>query len=73
MPTGLKSRVERMGKLVTQIIHFTNGNKRTFNNIRSDTIIQGEFTKMITTDGRMIMVNTKNVDVIEVFPQKKIH
>lgn len=71
MQIGLKSTVEKLGKLVTQVIHFANGNKRTFNNIRTETIRQGEFTKMVTTDGRMIMVNTKNVDVIEVFPQKK--
>lgn len=64
---NLKSTVESKGKTVTQIIHFAGGNKRTFQGIKTDTIKQGEFTKMELTDGRMLMVNTRNVDCIEVF------
>ena len=66
----LKSTVGKIGKLVTQIIHFSGGNKRTITNIISSTIKQGEFTKMLRKDGTMIMINTKNVDMVEVFPQK---
>jgi hypothetical protein len=63
-----------MGETVTQIIHFSGGNKRTFNNILTATIKQGEFTKMKLQDGRMLMVNTANVDCIEIFPEKpQIH
>ncbi len=58
-----------MGKTVTQIIHFSNGNKRTFTGIMTETIKQGEFTKMQLIDGRMLMVNTANVDCIEVFDE----
>jgi hypothetical protein len=56
-----------MGETVTQIIHFSNGNKRTFSGIITSTIKQGEFTKMQLTDGRMLMINTANVDCVEVF------
>ena len=67
----LHSTVNSMGKTVTQIIHFSNGNKRTFSGILTDSIKQGEFTKMMLVDGRMLMVNTANVDCIEVFNEKK--
>jgi hypothetical protein len=64
---NLKSSVNNIGKEVTQIIHFTGGNKRTFHGILSETIQDGTFTKMKLKDGRMLMVNSKNVDCIEVF------
>ena len=65
----LHSAVEQMGKTVTQIIHFSNGNKHTFHGILTDTIKQGEFTKMKLKDGRMLMINTANVDCVEVFDE----
>jgi len=67
---NLQSTVNKKGKLVTQIIHFSFGNKRTIKDIISATITQGEFTKFETLDGRLVMVNTQNVDLIEVFSQK---
>ena len=66
---NLQSSVNKLGETVTEIIHFSNGNKRTFGGIITTTIKQGEFTKMDTTDGRMILVNTANVDCIEVFKE----
>lgn len=66
---NLRSSVEKLGKIVTEIIHFRNGNKRTIRNIKTETIQQGEFTKFELTDGRMIMINTANVDMIEVFKE----
>jgi len=66
----IKSTVGQLGSSVTQIIHFTNGNKRTFSGIITDTIKQGEFTKMMMKDGRMLMINTANVDCIEVFNEE---
>jgi len=65
----LQSSVKSQGKFVTQIIHFINGEKRTFENIQTSSIKQGQFTKLITSDGRMIMINDKNVLCIEVFPE----
>jgi len=67
--TDLHSTVRNQGNIVTQIIHFINGEKRTFENIKSDTIKQGQFTKLETTDGRLIMINDKNVLCIEVFAE----
>lgn len=61
-----KSSVERMGKTVTQITGFSHGNKKTWKGVQTDTIEQGEFTKFKTTDGRMVFVNTNNVDWFEI-------
>lgn len=65
----LQSTVKQQGKYVTQIIHFINGEKRTFENLKTDSIKQGQFTKLETQDGRLIMINDKNVLCIEVFKQ----
>ena len=65
----LKSTTERQGKYVTQVIHFVHGEKKTIFNIDSSSIIQGEFTKMWDKEGRLFMVNAKNVLMIEVFKQ----
>jgi hypothetical protein len=64
---NLHSAAGKIGDTVTQIIHFSGGNKRTFSGIITETIKQGEFTKMMLADGRMLMINTDNVDCIEVF------
>ncbi len=66
---NLNSTITNVGKKVTQIIHFSHGNKRTFTGILTDTVKQGEFTKMMLEDGRMLLVNTQNVDCIEVFSE----
>jgi hypothetical protein len=67
----LQSSIKKQGKYVTQILHFVGGEKRTFNNIISTEIKQGQFTKLITKDGRMILINDKNVLCIEVFPENE--
>ncbi len=67
---NLQSTVNQMGETVSQIIHFSKGNKRTFEGVITSTLKQGEFTKMKTVDGRMIMINTANVDCIEIFNQQ---
>ena len=65
----LQSTTKDQGEVVTRIIHFTNGEKRTFENILTNSIKQGQFTKLTTLDGRLIMINDKNVLCIEVFKQ----
>lgn len=65
----LESSAKRQGEFVTQIIHFIGGEKRTFENIKSTYIKQGQFTKLETADGRLIMINDKNVLCVEVFKQ----
>lgn len=67
----LQSSIKKQGKYVTQILHFVGGEKRTFNNIKSSEIKQGQFTKLTTLDGRMILINDKNVLCIEVFPENE--
>lgn len=67
---NLRSTTTKIGQRVTQIIHFSSGNKRTFSGILTSSIRQGEFTKMTLEDGRMLMVNTANVDCVEVFKEK---
>ena len=66
---NLHSTIEQKGKIVTEILHFNNGNKRTITGILTDTIKQGEFTKFELEDGRLILINTSNVDMIEVFKE----
>lgn len=67
---NLKSSVETVGKYTTQIIHFVGGEKRTFSDIDSESIKQGQFTKLKTKDGRYLLINDKNVLCIEVFNQE---
>jgi hypothetical protein len=63
---SLKSSIEREGEVVTEIITFSGGNKKTFEDIITSSIVQGEFTHFNLKDGRLILVNTKNVDFFEV-------
>lgn len=65
----LQSSIKKQGKYVTQIIHFVGGEKRTFENIKSSQIKQGQFTKLTTKDERMILINDKNVLCIEIFKE----
>jgi len=65
----LQSSIKKQGEYVTQIIHFVGGEKRTFNNIKSSEIKQGQFTKLLTKDERMILINDKNVLCIEIFSE----
>lgn len=65
----LQSTTKSQGEVVTQIIHFINGEKRTFENILTNSVKQGQFTKLTTLDGRLIMINDKNVLCVEVFKQ----
>lgn len=66
---NLKSTVNEKGKKVTQIIHFVGGIKRTYHGLLSESIKQGQFTKIRCEDGTMLMVNDSNVLLIEVFPE----
>ena len=66
----LQSSVKEIGNYVTQIIHFIGGEKRTFHNVDSKSIRQGQFTKFKNKEGAWIMVNDKNVLCIEVFKEE---
>lgn len=71
MSVDLKSSAQTMvgSEYITQVIHFVGGEKRTFHNIDTKSIKQGQFTKLKTKDGRVLMVNDKNVLLIEIFKE----
>ena len=64
--TNLKSSITSKGRYVSQILHFINGEKRTFNIVDTHSLKQGQFTKFETKDGRLVMVNDKNILCIEI-------
>jgi hypothetical protein len=67
---NLNSTVSKQGKVVTQIIHFKGGTKRTFTGVISESLTQGQFTKFFRTDGSMVIINDENVLCIEIFKEK---
>jgi len=66
---NLKSSVTQKGKIVTEIFTFVGGYKKTVRGIISESIEQSEFCHLQTTDGRLILINTPNVLMIEVFKE----
>tara|TARA_R110001592_G_scaffold5129_9_gene28507 strand:- start:960 stop:1193 length:234 start_codon:yes stop_codon:yes gene_type:complete len=68
----LQSTVNDVGEYVTQIIHFVDGQKRTFTGIRSDSIKQGQFTKFWLKNGSMLFINDEKVLCIEVFSEDEL-
>jgi hypothetical protein len=66
---SLKSSITQKGKYVSKILHFVGGEKRTFNGVDTDSIKQGQFTKFETKDGRLVMVNDKNILCIEIIKE----
>ena len=67
---SLKSSIIQKGRYVSQILHFVGGEKRTFNKVDTHSIKQGQFTKFETKDGRLVMVNDKNVLCIEIITEE---
>lgn len=67
---NLKSSINQQGKTVTQIITFKGGYKKTIPGIKSESIVQSEFTHFETEDGRLVLVNTPNVLMVEVFKEE---
>tara|TARA_R100001163_G_C4865925_1_gene70017 strand:- start:103 stop:315 length:213 start_codon:yes stop_codon:yes gene_type:complete len=70
MSVDLESSVKSQGKWVTKIIHFLHGEKKTIEGVDTHTIRQGQFTKFSLKDGSYVMVNDKNVLMIEIFKEK---
>ena len=67
MNKNLLSSVTKQGRYVTQIIHFKNGYRKTIHEVDTQSIEQGQFTKFLCKDGRMILIHDKNVLMVEVF------
>lgn len=66
----LQSSLKKKGKYVTQIIHFKDGVKRTFEGVSTADIKQGQMTKLELKDGRYVLINDENVLCIEVFSEE---
>jgi len=69
--SDLQSSIKQQGKYVTQIFHFVGGEKRTYDGIEVESIRQGQFTKFRCKNGAMVLINDKNILMIEVFEDKK--
>jgi hypothetical protein len=66
---NLLSSVAHEGRYVTQILHFKDGYRKTIHGVDTLSIEQGQFTKFKCKDGRYIMINDKNVLMVEVFSE----
>lgn len=66
---NLQSSTQELGKHVTEIIHFRGGDKLTFTGIDTESVQDGAFCKMDRKNGSRIMINTKNVNCVEVFKE----
>jgi len=69
--SDLQSSIKQQGKYVTQIFHFVGGEKRTYDGIDVESIRQGQFTKFNCKNGALVLINDKNVLMIEVFEDKE--
>jgi hypothetical protein len=65
---NLHSSMCDVGNIVTQIVHFDNGSKKTFRSIITSTIVQGQFTKFKLENGSTVSINDSKVLCIETFP-----
>jgi hypothetical protein len=68
---NLQSSANKQGKIVTQIITFIGGYKKTIRGVKTATLVQSEFTHMETQDGRLVMVYTPNVLIVEIFKENE--
>ena len=69
--SDLQSSIKQQAKYVTQIFHFVGGEKRTYDGIEVESIRQGQFTKFRCKNGALVLINDKNVLMIEVFEDTK--
>ena len=69
---NLKSSASEVGQLVTQIIHFSDGSKKTIEHIVTNRIKQGQFTHLPLADGTLVYINDRNVNMIEVFGEEQL-
>ena len=70
MEIDLESSIKTQGEWVTKIIHFLGGEKRTLTGVNTRSIRQGQFTKFSLKNGSYVMVNDKNVLMVEIFNEK---
>ena len=68
---NLLSSVCNDGEVVTQIIHFKDGTRKTIHGIITSSIETGKFTKFHCKDGRYVLINDENVLLVEVFSEEE--
>lgn len=66
------SSVYKVAKKTKQIFHFVGDCKRTFSGILTDEILEGEMLKLFLDDGRMLIINKKNLLMTEVFSEEAL-
>ena len=67
----MRKKFQNFLKYVTQIFHFVGGEKRTYDGIEVESIRQGQFTKFRCRNGALVLINDKNILMIEVFEDKE--
>ena len=68
---NLESSLNKVGKIVTQIFHFRDGSKKTFDGLLIETVKEGKFTKIDRTNGSVLSINPDNVNCFETFAGDK--
>jgi hypothetical protein len=64
---NLQSSLNEIGEIVTQIFHFRDGTKKTFDKLILKSVKEGKFTKIKRTNGSVLSVNPDNVNCFETF------
>jgi hypothetical protein len=70
---NLQSSLNELGEIVTQIFHFTDGTKKTFDGLIIKSVKEGKFTKIKRINGSVLSVNPDNVNCFETFPEEPKH
>jgi len=68
---NLRSSVNYIGKLTTQIFIYKGGVKKTVKNLISESICESEMLKITDVNGVMHIINKANLLHTEVHPQEK--
>ena len=66
---NLLSSANKQGRFVTKIIHFIDGHRKTIHKVDTHSIEEGKYTKFKTKDGRLFLINEKNVLMVEIFKE----
>jgi len=65
MHKSFKSSIEKMGKVVDQVVGFSDGEQKSFKGVITKSIEVGLFTKFKTTDGKLVAINHRRVNWFE--------
>lgn len=66
---NLKSNVNQLGEIVTQILYTKNGQKKTIHGVKSDSLEQSQYTRFDCVNGHRFLVQDEFVWLIEVIPE----